>query len=162
MDRRRFVNGYPRHRKLPKSFDTSTLEEMGTPLRSPRVDGIPPDGYKARLPGCIGLLEKWGQAKHSRYGCNISAFYIRRINIPFILHSGMLKYWLLRSGIDIRRMKVKSPYHVRYRLYVGLCGMEVIWTSEWSVLASGAKNITVYFKLTRLGGYFWPSWSILP
>ncbi len=58
-------------------------------------------------------------------------------------------------------MKLKSPNHVRYRLYVRLCGMEQILTSKWSVLASGAKNITIYFKLTRLCGNFWPSWSIL-
>ncbi len=73
----------------------------------------------------------------------------------------MLKYWPLRLGIDIWRIKLKSPYHVRYRLSVGLWGMEVITASKRSVWTSGAKNITVYFNLTRLCGHCWPSWPIL-
>ncbi len=74
----------------------------------------------------------------------------------------MFKYWPVRLGIDIWRMKLKSPNHVRYRLSVGLWGMQVISASKRSWWTSGAKNITVYFKLTRLCGHCWPSWPILP
>ncbi len=92
----------------------------------------------------------------------MSAFNICRIHVPYILHIGMLKYWPLRSGIDIWWIKLKSPNHVRYRLSVGIWGVEVISASKRSVWKSGAKNITVYFKLTRICGHCWPSWTALP
>ncbi len=38
----------------------------------------------------------------------------------------------------------------------------MISASKRSVWRSGAKNITAYFKLTRLCGHCWPSWPILP
>ncbi len=74
----------------------------------------------------------------------------------------MRKYCPLRSGIDIWWIKLKSPNHVRYRLSVGLWGVEVISASKRPVCTSGAKNITVYFKLTRSCGDCGPSCSILP
>ncbi len=91
----------------------------------------------------------------------ISAFSICRINIPYILHTSMLKYWPLRSGIDIWWIKLKSPNHVRYRLSVGLRCVEVISASQRSVWTSGAKNMSVYFKLTRSCGDCWSSCPIL-
>ncbi len=63
----------------------------------------------------------------------ILAFNICRIHIPYILHIGMLMHWPLRSGIDIWWIKLKSPNYVRYRLSVGLWGMEVISASKRSV-----------------------------
>ncbi len=92
----------------------------------------------------------------------IPAFNIYRIHIPYILRIGMLKYWPLRSGIDIWLIKLKSPNHVRYRLRVGLWGVEVISASKRSVWTGGAKNITAYFKLTRSCVDCWPSCPILP
>ncbi len=92
----------------------------------------------------------------------ISAFIICRIHIPYILHIGMLKYWSLRLGIGIWRIKLTSPNHVRYRLSVGLWGVEVISDSKMSVWTSGAKNITLYFKLAWLCGHCWPSCPIQP
>ncbi len=74
----------------------------------------------------------------------------------------MLKYWPLRSGIDIWWIKLKSQNHVRCRLSVGCWGGEVISASKRSVWTSGAKNITLYFKLTRSCGDCWPSCPILP
>ncbi len=73
----------------------------------------------------------------------------------------MLKYWPLRSHIDIWRIKLKSPNHVRYRLSVGLWGVEVMSASRRPVWTSGAKNITVYFKLTRSWGGCWSPCTIL-
>ncbi len=91
----------------------------------------------------------------------ISAFNICRIHIPYILHIGMLKYWPLRSGIDIWWIKLKSPNHVRYRLSVGLWCVEIISASKRPLWTSGAKNITVYFKLTQSCGDCWSSCPIL-
>ncbi len=91
----------------------------------------------------------------------ISAFDIYRIHILYILHIGMFKYWSLRSGIDIWRIKLKSPNHFRYRLSVWLWGVEVISASKRHVWTSGAKNTTVYFKLTRSWGDYWSSCPIL-
>ncbi len=90
-----------------------------------------------------------------------SAFNIYRSHILYILHIGMLKYWPLRPGIDIWRIKLKSSNHVRYRLSVGLWGVEMISASKRPVWTSGAKNITVYFKLTRSWGDCWSSCPIL-
>ncbi len=73
----------------------------------------------------------------------------------------MLKYWPLRLGIGIWRIELKSPNHVRYRLSVGLWGVEVISASKRPVWTSGAKKITVYFKLTRSWGDCWSSCPIL-
>ncbi len=47
-------------------------------------------------------------------------------------------------------MKLKSPYRVRYRLSMGFWDMEVISGSEKCASAIGAKNIPIYFNLTRL------------
>ncbi len=92
----------------------------------------------------------------------ISALNICRIHVSYILHIGMLKYWPLRSGIDIWWIKLKLPNHIRYRLSVGLWGVAVISASKRPVWTSGAKNITAYFKLTRSWGDCWLSCPILP
>ncbi len=74
----------------------------------------------------------------------------------------MLKYWPLRSGIHRWWIKLKSPNHVRFRLSVGLWGVEMISASERSAWTSGAKNIAVHFKLTRSCGDCWLLCPILP
>ncbi len=91
----------------------------------------------------------------------MSAFNVCRIHISYILHIGMLKYCPLRSDIDIWWIKLKSTNHVRHRLSDGLWRVEVKSASERSVWTSGAKNITVYFKLTRSWGDCWSSCPIL-
>ncbi len=60
-------------------------------------------------------------------------------------------------GVEHRN---KQANHVRYRLSVGLWGVEVISASKRPVWKNGAKNITVYFKLTRSWGDCWSSCPI--
>ncbi len=62
----------------------------------------------------------------------------------------MVKYWPVRLGIAIKRMKLKSPHHARYRLTIGLWGIEMIEASKRSVCIIGAKIIPIYIKLARL------------
>ncbi len=95
-------------------------------------------------------------------GCKISAFNIFRIHMPYILHIDMFNYWPVWLDIDTWRMKLKSPNHVKYGQSVVLWGIDVISASKGSVWTSGAKNITVHFKLTRSCGDCWSWCPILP
>ncbi len=47
-------------------------------------------------------------------------------------------------------MKLKSPHHARYRLSIGLWGIEVTLASKSSTCTIGAKNIPICIKFVPL------------
>ncbi len=49
-------------------------------------------------------------------------------------------------------MRLKSPHHVRCRVSMGLCGIELISASQRSACTIGAKNIPILLKLACLIG----------